>query len=559
MQPDTRIKRTFHLILIKPVRYDEEGYPIQWRRAVYPSLALSVLNGLAEDCAQRKVLGPDTGITIEAWDDQCGLPKMEEMIDRARSARAGCLVGMVAVHTAQFPRCAALARQFRAAGVPVIIGGSHVSGCLAVMPELPPELRELKDMGVSFFRGEAEGRLALVIRDAARAKLAPVYNFAGKPVAMEEAVMPSRLPENVQKRIAQFLDPMTPIEAGRGCPRKCSFCTVVNVHGRKARSRTSEAVATYIRDCVKEGRNRFLFTDDNFARNLKWKEILLAMIRLKEEEGLDFTFVLQADTRSHRIPDFIDLAARAGCNQVFVGMESINPDSLASVHKEHNSVDNYQEFCLAWKARGMIVMAGYILGFPTDTPDTIRRDLAIIKNELPVDLLYPFILTPLPGSEDHAGLVRRGVPLDPDLNRYTTFHATRAHDHMSGAELEAVYHEAFRIFYEDAHCLRVLKRHAAFGGDLDLLIAFMIVARNGFLIEGLNPAENGIIRMKSRLDRRPDLPLEPLIPFMARRAWETVSSQLSWWRQLTKYKRMARYAEKHPARWDDPALIRRNR
>jgi len=234
-------------------------------------------------------------------------------------------------------------------------------------------------------------------------------------------------------------------------------------------------------------------------------------------------------------------------------MESINPDSLASVHKDHNSVNDYKEFCLAWKARGMIIMAGYIIGFPSDTPETIRRDISVIKNSLPVDLLYPFILTPLPGSEDHAELVRQGIPLDPDLNRYTTFHTTRAHDRMSGAELEAIYHEAFRIFYEDTHCLRVLKRHAAFDGDLDLLIAFMIVARNGFLIEGLNPAENGILRMKSRLDRRPDLPVEPFIPFMARRLREIVSSQLAWWRQLQKYKRMAEYARKHPAT-DDPTL-----
>jgi len=548
------MKKTFHLILIKPVRYDENGYPIQWRRAVYPSLALSVLNSLAEDCARRKILGPDIRIVIEAWDDQCGLPKLSDMVRRAKAATAGCLVGMVAVHTAQFPRCAALARRFREAGIPVIIGGSHVSGSLAVLPVPPPELREMMDLGVCLFRGEAEGRLEFVIQDASQGNLQSVYNFAGQPIDMETAVLPARLPENVQKRIAQFLAPMTPIEAGRGCPRKCSFCTVVNVHGRKARSRTPEAVATYIRDCVGQGRTRFLFTDDNFARNPKWREILETMIRLRREEGLGFSFVVQADTKSHRIPGFIDLSVQAGCNQVFVGMESINPDSLASVHKDHNSVEAYQEFCLAWKRKGVIVMAGYIIGFPDDTPASIRKDLATIKNELPVDLLYPFILTPLPGSEDHAALVARGVPLDPDLNRYTTFHATTAHPRMGKGELEAMYHEAFRIFYDDAHSLRILKRHAAFAGDLELLISFMVVARNGFLIEGVNPAENGIIRMKSRLERRPDLPKKPLIPFMACRIWETVSSQFCWWQQWRKYSRMARYAQTHPAGDDDPAL-----
>lgn len=548
------MEKIFHLILIKPVRYDEDGYPIQWRWSVYPSLALSVLNGLALDCARRRVLGPDIRIVIEAWDDLCGIPKMENMIRRARAASAGCLVGMVAVHTAQFPRCVDLTRQFRAVGIPVVIGGSHVSGSLAVLPEPPPEIQEMMDLGVSFFRGEAEGRLEIVLQDACHGTLKPVYNFAGQPVDMAQAVMPSQLPENVQKRIARFLNPITPIEAGRGCPRKCSFCTVVNVHGRKARSRQPDAVAEYVRNCVREGRNRFLFTDDNFARNRKWSDILKALIRMRKEEGLDFSFVLQADTRSHFIPGFIDLAAQAGCNQVFVGMESINPDSLASVHKDHNSVETYQQFCLAWKRKGIIVMAGYILGFPDDTQESIRRDLAVIKNELPVDLLYPFILTPLPGSEDHASLVRQGVPLDPDLNRYTTFHVTTAHPRMSGTELETMYYESFRIFYEDNHALNILKRHAAFGGDLELLISFMVVARNCFLIENVNPAENGIVRMKSRLERRSDLPIEPLVPFMARRAWETVTSQFRWWCQWKKYCAMAKYAEKHPAGEEDPAL-----
>ncbi len=547
------MKNTFHLILIKPVRYDGDGYPIQWWRSVYPSLALSVLNGLAQDCAARKVLGPDTRITIEAWDDLCGLPKMKKMIQRAKSARAGCLVGMVAVHTAQFPRAAALARKFRDAGVPVIMGGSHVSGSLAVMPQTPPEIQELMDIGVCFFRGEAEERLELVLKDACRGRLLPVYNFAEPPVDLARAVMPSYLPENVQKRIAQPLNPMTPIEAGRGCPRKCTFCTVINVHGRKPRARSPEAVADYIRGCVRQGRSRFLFTDDNFARNLKWREILTAMIRLKEEEGLSFSFVLQVDTRSHRIKDFIDLAVRAGCNQVFVGMESINPESLASVQKDHNSVATYQEFFLAWKRKGVIVMAGYIIGFPGDTKESILKDLSTIKKELAVDLLYPFILTPLPGSEDHAALVRKGVCMDPDLSRYTTFHVTTPHPRMDAADLEAVYQEVFRSFYSDAHCVRILKRNAAIPVDLELLISFMVPARNAFTIEGVNPAEIGIIRKKSRLERRPDLPVAPLIPFMAQRVWQTVSSLIRWVRQWRKFCRMIRYAQKHPAP-DDPAF-----
>ena len=546
--------QTFHVILIKPVRYDEDGYPIQWRKAVYPSLALSVLSALSEDCAARQILGPDIRIVTEAWDDQCGLPPVKKMIRQIRNGGAGGMVGMVAVHTAQFPRCAALARAFRAAGVPVVIGGSHVSGVMATSPSPPPELQDMLDIGVSLFLGEAEGRLDLLIKDARAGKLKPVYNFAGQPVDLGTAILPSRLPENVDKRIAWSMNPITPIEAGRGCPRKCSFCTVVNVHGREARSRKAETVAGYIRSSALKGRTRFLFTDDNFARNRQWKEILEAMIRLREEEGHHFSFALQADTRSHLIPGFIDLAVRAGCDQVFVGMESINPDSLASVHKDHNAVDNYLEFCLAWKKKGVIILAGYILGFPGDTAARIRQDVETIKEKLPVDLLYPFILTPLPGSEDHAVLKRNGVPLDPDLSRYTTFHATTPHPRMRGEELEALYYEVFRIFYTDSHALRIMQRHLALGGDLELLLPFMVVGLNAFPIEGVNPAEIGIFRMKSRKDRLSGLPLEKPVPFYLRRIRDNLKAQFTWYRQWKKFCRMAEYAKAHPATLDDPAL-----
>lgn len=132
------MKKTFHLILIKPSRYDDDGYVIQWRRITYPVGSLSVLNALAEDCVNRKVLGPDVDIVVEAREDQAGLPRMEKMIGRIKKAEAGGLVGFVGVHTAQFPRTADLARRFRAAGVPVVIGGFHVSGSMIMLPTPPP-------------------------------------------------------------------------------------------------------------------------------------------------------------------------------------------------------------------------------------------------------------------------------------------------------------------------------------------------------------------------------------------------------------------------------------
>jgi len=92
---------------------------------------------------------------------------------------------------------------------------------------------------------------------------------------------------------------------------------------------------------------------------------------------------------------------------VFIGLENINPDNLAGAKKRQNKITEYRKMLLAWKAQGIITLAGYILGFPSDTPATIRRDIAIIQKELPLDIIEFFCLTPLPGSEDHQVLWKK--------------------------------------------------------------------------------------------------------------------------------------------------------
>ncbi len=92
-------------------------------------------------------------------------------------------------------------------------------------------------------------------------------------------------------------------------------------------------------------------------------------------------------------------------------------------------------------------MPGYILGFPADTPQTIRRDIAIIQKELPLDILEFFCLTPLPGSEDHQALWKKGVAMEPDLNNTTPNMSALAHPNMSRQEWEAIYHEAWSLYY----------------------------------------------------------------------------------------------------------------
>lgn len=547
---------TFLVVLIKPSRYDDDGYVVQYRRSVLPSNALSVLNALAEDCAGRRVLGPTVTIAVDAYEDLAGLPPVTTLIARIKKASAGGMVGIVGAHSSQFPRGADLARRFRAAGIPVVMGGFHVTGSMGMLPQTPPELQAVLDLGIALFLGEAEGRLDAVLRDAYNGRLKPIYDHGGDLVDLATAVVPLRLPENVERYMALSLDPATPIEAGRGCPFNCTFCTVINVHGREPRTRTPETVARQIRTGVARGRFTFFLTDDNLARNKRWRDILTALIRLREQEGLAFNVMFQVDAQSDRDPDFIPMAVRAGCIQVFVGMESINPAALAAVGKKHNDVSRYKRLFQNWKRHGVTIMVGYILGFPDDTPASIRRDVRTIKTHLAVDLIYFYVLTPLPGSQDHTDLSRQKAVLDTDLSHFTSYRAVAPHPTMSTEELDGLYQEAWRTFYDDAHCRRILQRHAAFGGDVDWLLPFLVVARGAHPIEDNHPFEYGLFRVKSRRDRRPDLPREPWLPFMTRRAWETVVAQVRWvrlWRRLTL---MAAKAKRQPARIPpaDPAL-----
>ncbi|MCP5196270.1 MAG: B12-binding domain-containing radical SAM protein [Gammaproteobacteria bacterium] len=546
----------FQVILIKPSRYDDDGYVVQWRRSVLPSNALSVLNALAEDCAARQILGPDIKIVIEAYDDHSGLPSMAAMIHRLKAASAGALVGIVGAHSAQFPRGADLARRFRAAGVPAIIGGFHVSGAYSMLPEISPELQTVIDEGISLFVGEGEGRLEEVIRDAYTGRMKPIYDYSDDLVDLATAVAPKRLPETVEDKMLISLNPVDPIEAGRGCPFKCTFCTVINVHGRKARTRTPETIVQQVRNGVSRGRDNFFFTDDNLVRNKRWREIFEGLIKLREEEGLKFHIMIQVDAQSDRDPDFIPMAVRAGCHQVFIGMESINSEALASVGKKHNDARRYQRLFLNWKRHGVVIMVGYILGFPDDTPESIRRDVATIKRELAVDLAYFYVLTPLPGSEDHVNLWRQGVVLDPDLSHYTSYRSIAPHRTMSTEVLDGLYDEAWRTFYDDEHCERILQRHAALGGSVDHLFPFLVVGRGAHPIDDAHPFEFGVVRMKTRSERRPDLPREPWLPFLARRAWETMITHVRWLRLWQRMKPMADRAKQAYSRPrpHDPAL-----
>ena len=502
--------QSFPLVLIKPSHYDDDGYVIQWFRSAIPSNTLAVMNGLALESKERRVLGDDVEIEISAYDETNTRIRLKQIIQRLGGTRG--LVALVGVQSNQFPRAMDMARILRAAGIQVCLGGFHVSGCLSMLPEITPELKEAMDLGVSLFAGESEGRFDAVLRDAWAGALKPLYNFMDDLPSLPGTTLPI-LPLSRIKRTAGRL---TSFDAGRGCPFLCSFCTIINVQGRKSRRRSADDVEQIVRQNLAQGINRFFITDDNFARNLDWEVIFDRLIDMREREKVNIKFILQVDTMCHRLPHFIEKAGRAGVARVFIGMESINPDSLLSARKKQNKITEYRKMLLAWKHAGVTVFAGYILGFPGDTPESIVRDIEIIKRELPIDLLEFHCLTPLPGSEDHQRMYKAGEYLDPDLNKYDLEHVTARHPIMSREQWEKIYLDAWKTFYTPEHMKTVMRRSVATRSNPGNMLLLLTWYWGCIELEKVHPLQGGYLRRKYRRERRPPLPVESPFVFYPR-------------------------------------------
>jgi hypothetical protein len=168
--------RRFQLILIKPSHYDADGYVVQWFRSTMPSNSLAAVYALACGAADRGILGADLPIDVTATDETNTRIRPREIAKTIERNGGLGLVGIVGVQSNEFPRALDLGRALRKAGVQVMIGGFHVSGCLAMLPEVPADIKEAQSLGISIFAGEAEEHIDTVVQDAARGSLRPLYN-----------------------------------------------------------------------------------------------------------------------------------------------------------------------------------------------------------------------------------------------------------------------------------------------------------------------------------------------------------------------------------------------
>jgi radical SAM superfamily enzyme YgiQ (UPF0313 family) len=475
--------RTIRVYFIKPSRYDEDGYVQFFRYGVQPNNTLTVLKALNDTFNRHLSAARNVHLETVIWDEICDGVVTPSTIDAMKEKAADdgveLFVGLAGVQSNQYPRGRDLGLQFVAKRIPTMMGGFHVSGY--------PESREfLNSCGISTIVGEAETLWGGIIEDFLRGELKANYAVTegiraktGQDDIIVPVITDAQLPKIDDRYLTRFFTPtMTTIDTSRGCPFTCSYCSVKNVMGRTMRSREPNAVVTWVRDALRNhGIESLFLVDDDFFRSPRWEEILTGLVEVKKEFP-KLSFMMQVDvdascyanleegeteTAKHRRSKrFIDLAARAGCYQAFVGIESLNPDNLNHATKYQNTDDRQHRMTLEdarrrvlskyrrvvenWHRVGVSVHAGYMLGFPFDGPDCGRIAARTLK-KLGFDMVSFFIMTPLPGTEDQVRYAKEGQIIDWDFNNLDSQHVTLTHEKLDRRSWYEAYREAFKGFY----------------------------------------------------------------------------------------------------------------
>ncbi len=514
VQPAPDGIRKLTVYLIKPSRYDDDGYVVRHWRGVLPSNTLACLSGLTDDVSNRKLLGDHLEVVTKIVDETVQSIPFRRIRRESRAARSRLVVALAGVQSNQFARAADVAKQLRAHNVTVMIGGFHVSGMAAMFPEGTPDIEDLLDHGVTVVAGEVEEYWKRLLSDIVNDCLKPSYNFLNDLPDLSIQPLPHTT-KDYMKRFA--IRHIGTIDASRGCPFSCSFCTIINVQGRKMRCRDATQMRSALIENYKLGINHYFFTDDNFSRNKNWRSILEELIAVREQ-GYQIGFMMQIDTIAYRIPDFVDVAARAGCSQAFIGMESISPENLAAVGKHQNDTNDYRNMADSWRRAGVATHVGYIIGFPYDTPASVEEDVRKLADEIRVDQASFFILTPLPGSVDHKKLVESGAPIDPDFNNYDSFHVTTEHARMSSEEWMGAYRNAWREFYTLDRMKATLRR-TPLRHYWSVFVNFMWY-KHSFLVDDSHPMISGFFRLKGRGMRRPGIEVPGRLAYWKQRIEE---------------------------------------
>lgn len=328
----------------------------------------------------------------------------------------------ISVMTAMAQRAYEIADQFRNRGAKVVLGGMHPTA-------LPEEGLQHADAVVI---GEAEELWAPLLRDVARGQLQSLYKAERFP-PMDRIPIPRR----------DLFQPgayMTTncVQATRGCPYGCDFCTVTEFFGGKFRLRSIEKIVEEVANLP----GKFVvFVDDNITGHRKYaKELFKALAPLGKKWGSQTTLNMADDT------ELLDLAAYSGCSSMFVGLETINEGNLKSVNKYFNQVHKYREQFQKFHDRGIMMNTGIIFGFDGDHEGVFEKTVEFLERNQ-IELAQFSVLTPLPGTRQLERMHADGRLITRDWRHYDGVHCVFRPMQMTPEVLEEGCYWAWQAYY----------------------------------------------------------------------------------------------------------------
>jgi radical SAM superfamily enzyme YgiQ (UPF0313 family) len=421
------------ILLISPTALDFNGDPIKQRRVHLPGLTLPMLAAVTPSDVEVKLLLETTQeIPFEEHWDAVGLTGMVSGIVRAWQ----------------------IARIFREKGVKVIIGG--IAASLAD-PEL---ILENCDCLVI---GEGEDLWPRVIKDLQHGELKRIYKMEIRPSITNLPVPRYDLMRGL--RIGLW----RPVQATRGCPFTCNYCSVASFSERSYRKRPVSDVIRDVREAKKYGSRYIAFIDDNLCVDSDYcSDLFGALIAEK------VIWMSQSSLHLTEYPELIKLAYRSGCRLLSIGIESVNQISLEQIEKGWNRPERYSSAFKILRDNGIDVSTEMIIGLDGDDDSVFEKTFRfIIENKISIPRVH--IITPIPGTQLFEEMVRENRITSLDFSRYSGGKVNFLPKNLPPEILEQGY---WRLYRQLFGWRSILKRILNNEASLDLYMQMVVWAVN---------------------------------------------------------------------------------
>ncbi|MGM9875285.1 MAG: B12-binding domain-containing radical SAM protein [Bacilli bacterium] len=402
-------KKNKKILLIQPTPYDQYGKLVKKKKLYFVGLALPLLAALTPDDYEVEICYETIeDVPFDTDADLIGISSMGHAVMRTID----------------------IAKKFRELGKTVVLGGYMVS----LMPE---EAQKYCD---SVMIGDSEETWGEMISDYSAGKLKKVYKKKltklTYPLPKYELIL--------NKRIGNFL----PVQAGRGCPKTCSFCSIYCLYKGHYLKREIPEVIRDIKKIKELGFKQFLLLDDNIFSNREY-----AIELCSEIKKLKMHWMTQCSIDIAKDEELLEIIASSGCYALSFGLESISKESLIGMHKAWANPDKYAEQIKIIRKHGIDISTEMVVGAEGDTLESIKETANFVaNNHIAVPRFY--ILTPIPGTEYYEEMKKQNRIYNTDMYSYNSCEAVHIPKNMTPEELTRAYWDLYNRVYSIASILK---------------------------------------------------------------------------------------------------------